>query len=118
MMLLLFSNVIPSLCIIIQQCIVRCVNADWCAVFRMWVCVITPLSPTWCGEHTLYGVFYTPAVVCSTLLIKGCVLHTPQGVLNDTAVAHLIWCAVHTFVFTVYCSRESISPVQLNRVCN
>ena len=59
------------------MCIVSCMYADRCAVFRMCgACDHTRLQSLWCGTHAIYGVFYTPAVVCKAHPIKGCVLHT------------------------------------------
>ena len=41
-------------------------------------------------------------------------MHTTKGVRIVTLVAHLIWCAVHTSVFTVYSDENSahVWPVE------
>ena len=65
-------------------------------------------TPQWHVAHTNYGVLCTPLEECCAHSLTRCAEHTSQGVLNDTAVAHLIWCVMHTFVLR--CAEDKPQP--------
>jgi len=58
----------------------------------------------WCVTHTVWVCKAHYYKVCFALSASKCALHTKKSVRIETCPAHLIWCAQHTTVFTVWTS--------------
>jgi len=62
----------------------------------------------WCVTHTVWVCKAHYYKVCFALSASKCALHTKKSVRIETCPAHLIWCAQHTTVFTVYFWEKSL----------